>query len=85
MSDKFFPISIEQLVGTILKRAVITINQFWDSPSKLFFNPQKDNRLATEIFGQQIATPLGVCSRTTHPNGAEQSIAAWLMGCRILS
>ncbi|HPW27096.1 MAG TPA: hypothetical protein PLY31_08165, partial [Tenuifilaceae bacterium] len=82
MSDKFFPIPIEQLVGIILHE--LDSNQsILGIPSKLFFNPQKSNRLATEIFGQKIATPLGVAAGP-HSQMAQNIIAAWLMGCRYI-
>jgi len=82
MSDKFFPIPIEQLLGIILHE--LDSNQsILGIPSKLFFSPQKSNRLATEIFGQKIATPLGVAAGP-HSQMAQNIIAAWLMGCRYI-
>lgn len=81
MSDKFFPIPVEQMLGMILTE--LKNNQtIFGIESSMFFDPRK-NKLSTNIFDQNIATPLGVAAGP-HTQMAQNIIAAWLMGCRYI-
>jgi len=81
-SDKFHTISLKQLLQ-------IVINEFdsnksiFGIPNELFYNPNKNNQLTTEIFNQKIHTPLGVAAGP-HSQMAQNIIGAWLMGARYI-
>ncbi|HPD95172.1 MAG TPA: putative selenate reductase subunit YgfK [Tenuifilaceae bacterium] len=82
MSDKFYPVSTEQLLSTILNE----YNQrqsIFGIPSELFFNPKDNPDLSVTIFNKKIATPLGVAAGP-QSQMAQNIIAAWLMGCRYI-
>lgn len=82
MCDKFYPIPIEQMLKMILDELKNSHSIFGIEQS-LFFNPTKDNKLRTQIFGQEIATPIGVAAGP-HTQMSQNIIASWLMGCRYI-
>ncbi|MGE0076581.1 MAG: putative selenate reductase subunit YgfK [Bacteroidales bacterium] len=82
MTDKFYTVPVEQLLQMILSEfqnnhSIFGIN------SDLFFNPNTNKALSTEIFGQKIDTPLGVAAGP-HTQLAQNIIVSWLMGCRYI-
>lgn len=82
MTDKFYPISIKQLLQIILKEYNKNKSIF-GIPEKLFFNPIKDNQFKTNQFNQNIDTPIGVAAGP-HSQMAQNIIGAWLMGARYI-
>jgi len=82
MSDKFHPVPLRQLLKIILneldKRGTL-----FGIPEELFFVPDAHRYLATELFGHQLHTPLGVAAGP-HTQMAQNIIAAWLMGARYI-
>ncbi|HDP75578.1 MAG TPA: putative selenate reductase subunit YgfK [Bacteroidales bacterium] len=81
MSNKFSPIPAKQLLEIILKELDANGTVF-GYPSELFFNPNQ-GKLPTTIFGQPIATPIGVAAGP-HTQLAHNIVVAWLMGARYL-
>ncbi len=82
MTDKFYPISIKQLLQIILKE--YNNNQsIFGIPEELFFNPVKDNNYKVNQFNQNIDSPLGVAAGP-HSQMAQNIIGAWLMGARYI-
>lgn len=82
MSDKFFPIKIDQLLQIILNE-LETKKSIFGITEDLFFKPAKSNPFQTYQFGQQIDTPLGVAAGP-HSQMAQNIIGAWLMGARYI-
>ena len=82
MTDKFFPISIKQLLNIVLKEYDQSYSIF-GIPEELFFNPSKSNQLKQSQFNQSIDSPLGIAAGP-HSQMAQNIIAAWLMGARYI-
>lgn len=82
MTDKFYPISINQLLQIILKE--YNKNQsIFGIPEELFFNPVKDNKYKINQFNQNIDSPIGVAAGP-HSQMAQNIIGTWLMGARYI-
>ena len=82
MTDKFFPISIKQLLQIVLKEYDQN-NSIFGIPEELFFNSTKTNHFKQTQFNQTIDSPLGVAAGP-HSQMAQNIIAAWLMGARYI-
>jgi putative selenate reductase len=78
MPDKFQPISLKHLLQLILNE-YNNNKSIFGIPEEIFFNPQKNNHLATELFDQKLHTPVGVAAGP-HTQMGQNIIAAWLMG-----
>ena len=82
MSDKFFPISLSQLLKMIFdeyrhKKSIFGI------PEELFFRPSAENALRQEVFDQAIDTPFGIAAGP-HSQLSHNIVAAWLTGARYI-
>jgi putative selenate reductase len=82
MTDKFYPISIKQLLQIILKE-YNTNRSIFGIPEELFFNPIKDNNFKLDQFNQNIDSPLGVAAGP-HSQMTQNIIGSWLMGARYI-
>jgi putative selenate reductase len=82
MSDKFFPISIKQLLQIILKE-YNNKQSIFGIPEELFFNPSKGIHSKVDQFNQTIDSPLGVAAGP-HSQMAQNIVGAWLMGARYI-
>ncbi|NOQ26433.1 MAG: putative selenate reductase subunit YgfK [Bacteroidales bacterium] len=82
MSDKFYPISIKQLLQIILKE-YNSNKSIFGIPEELFFNPVIDNNFKVNQFKQSIDSPIGVAAGP-HSQMAQNIIGAWLMGARYI-
>ncbi|MCD4832477.1 MAG: putative selenate reductase subunit YgfK [Bacteroidales bacterium] len=82
MSDKFYPISIKQLLQIILKE-YNNSQSIFGIPEELFFNPVKSNLFKVEQFNQSIDSPIGVAAGP-HSQMAQNIIGSWLMGARYI-
>ncbi len=80
MSERFSRISIEALLGIIL-RSFSANKEILGIPESLFFHPREKAMFACRRFGQDLATPLGVAAGP-HSQMAQNIIAAWLCGAR---
>lgn len=81
MSDRFYPISISQLLKMILKEFENSKTIF-GIPEELFFDPS-NSIFAANQFGQEIDSPIGVAAGP-HSQMAQNIIGAWLMGARYI-
>ncbi|MDD3860905.1 MAG: hypothetical protein PHW83_11960, partial [Bacteroidales bacterium] len=82
MTDRFEPISLKQLLQIIFTEYK-NHNTIFGIPEELFFVPASKNPFETNIFNQQIASPLGVAAGP-HSQMAQNIIGAWLMGARYI-
>ena len=82
MSDKFFPISLKQLLQIILKE-LNTKHSIFGIPEELFFNPVKENQFKVNLFNESIDSPLGVAAGP-HSQMAQNIVGAWIMGARYI-
>ncbi|MCK5029069.1 MAG: putative selenate reductase subunit YgfK [Bacteroidales bacterium] len=82
MTDKFYPISINQLLQIILKE-YNTNKSIFGIPEELFFNPVKNNEFKVDQFNQNIDSPLGVAAGP-HSQMSQNIIGAWLTGARYI-
>ncbi len=81
MSDKFYPVSLKQLLELSLNQ--VESKNFFGIPETLFFNPKTKNILSTEIFGKSLDTPFGVAAGP-HSQMSQNIVGAWLMGARYI-
>ncbi len=82
MSDRFHPISLPHLWRLIINEYKQK-NSIFGIPESLFFNPDKEKRFNTNIFGHSIDTPLGVAAGP-QTQMAQNIVASWLMGSRYI-
>ncbi len=82
MSDRFQPISMEQLtrwVFTELERR----DSLFNIPRRAFFAPRPDHRYRLTEHGVELDTPFGVAAGP-HTQLAQNIVAAWLVGARVI-
>ena len=82
MSDRFHPISMEQLtqwVFTELERR----DSLFNIPRRAFFAPRPDHRYRLLEHGVELDTPFGVAAGP-HTQLAQNIVAAWLVGARVI-
>ncbi|MGD2051178.1 MAG: FAD-dependent oxidoreductase [Acidimicrobiia bacterium] len=82
MSDRFRPISMEQLTAWVFteleqKQAIFGI------PRSAFFVPGQDDRFRIEKYGRTLETPFGVAAGP-HTQMAQNIVVAWLVGARFI-
>ncbi len=82
MTDRFEPIELKQLLQIIFKE-LDNNKTIFGIPEELFFKPSDKNQFQTEIFNQEIASPLGVAAGP-HSQMSQNIIGAWLMGGRYI-
>ncbi len=82
MSDRFHPISMEQLTDwtfTELERK----GSLFNVPRSAFFVPRADHRFRTREYGVELETPFGVAAGP-QTQMAQNIIASWLVGARLI-
>ncbi|MFQ5350595.1 MAG: putative selenate reductase subunit YgfK, partial [Thermoanaerobaculia bacterium] len=82
MSDRFHPISMEQLTAwafTELERK----NSLFGIPRSAIFTPSADDRFRLDKYGVELETPFGVAAGP-HSQMAQNIVVAWLCGSRFL-
>ncbi len=82
MSDRFHPISMEHLtewVFTELERK----DSLFNVPRSAFFVPRADHRYRIHELGVDLETPFGVAAGP-HTQMAQNIVAAWLVGARVI-
>lgn len=82
MSDKFQPISMEQLAAWVFAE-LETRGSIFGIPRELFFVPKPSDEFATSVYGHQLETPFGVAAGP-HSQMAQNIIVAWLCGARFI-
>lgn len=82
MSDRFQPISMEQLTGWIFTE-LETQDALFGIPQKLFYRPAVEDRIGIRQYGDWLETPFGVAAGP-HSQMAQNIIVAWLAGARFI-
>ncbi len=82
MSDRFHPLSMEQLT----EWAFTELEQkgsLFNVPRSAFFVPRTDHRFRRREYGVELETPFGVAAGP-HTQMAQNIIASWLVGARLI-
>jgi putative selenate reductase len=82
MSDRFHPVSMEQLTDwtfTELRQR----DSLFNVPRSAFFVPRPDHRFRRREYGVELETPFGVAAGP-HTQMAQNIITAWLVGARMI-
>lgn len=82
MSDRFQPISMDQLCGWIF-RELESRRSIFGVPRELFFTPQPGDRFTQRLYGSRLDTPFGVAAGP-HTQLAQNIIVSWLCGARFI-
>ncbi len=82
MSDKFFPLPLNQLLQLILSQYQNT-GFILGIPKELFFYPQLNDQFRLPRFGKTLESPIGVAAGP-HSQLSQNIVAAWLTGSRFI-
>ncbi|MBS1196057.1 MAG: ygfK, partial [Actinobacteria bacterium] len=82
MSDRFHPISMEDLAAWVFGELEANDSVF-GVPRELFFTPGPADRFRTEAYGQSLETPFGPAAGP-HTQMAQNIVVAWLCGARFI-
>jgi len=82
MPGKFCPVPLRQLLKLIL-RELGNDGTISGIPRELFFVPEQNKAIRTEIFGHLLQSPVGVAAGP-HTQMAQNIVAAWLTGARYI-
>ncbi|MFQ5555079.1 MAG: putative selenate reductase subunit YgfK, partial [Acidimicrobiia bacterium] len=82
MSDRFHPISMEQLTSWVFTELEGS-GSIFGIPRASFFVPGADDRFRREQYGTVLETPFGVAAGP-HTQMAQNIVAAWLTGSRFI-
>ena len=81
MRDTMYPVPADQLLSMII--GSLKKGQALGIYKSLFFNPNENDTFKSSIFGQSIATPIGLAAGP-HTQMAQNIIAGWLCGARYI-
>jgi putative selenate reductase len=82
MTDRFHPISMEQLTDWVFTE-LETEGSIFNVPRSAFFAPRADHRFRRVERGVALETPYGVAAGP-HTQMAQNIVAAWLVGARVI-
>ena len=82
MSDRFHPISMEQLTDWVFDE-LEQKDSLFGVPRSAFFVPKETDRFRIEKYGQILETPFGVAAGP-HTQMAQNIIVSWLVGARFI-
>ena len=82
MSDRFHPISMEQLTDWVFTELEEKDSLFY-VPRSAFFVPSPDHRFRLNKYGVELDTPFGVAAGP-HTQMAQNIIVSWLVGARLI-
>lgn len=82
MSDRFQPLTMEQLTAWVFTE-LDTHQSVFGIPQSLFFTPKEKDPFRTALYGATLETPFGVAAGP-HTQMAQNIIAAWLCGARFI-
>ena len=82
MSDRFHPISMEQLTDWVFTELEHKGSLF-NVPRPAFFVPRPDHRFRLSQYGVELETPFGVAAGP-HTQMAQNIIVSWLVGARLI-
>ena len=83
MSDRFHPISMEQLTDWVFTE-LEDKDSLFGVPRSAFFVPSPDDRFRLEKYGETLETPFGVAAGP-HTQMAQNIIVSWLVGARFIA
>jgi putative selenate reductase len=82
MSDRFHPISMEQLTHWVFTE-LEQKDSLFNIPRSAFFVPRPEHRYRIREAGVELETPFGVAAGP-HSQMAQNIVAAWLAGARVI-
>ena len=82
MSDRFHPISMEQLTDWVFDE-LEQKDSLFGVPQSAFFIPKESDRFRIQKYGQVLETPFGVAAGP-HTQMAQNIIVSWLVGARFI-
>ncbi len=82
MSDRFHPLSMEQLTDWVFDELEAK-DALFGVPCSAFFVPSPDHRFRTQKYGVELDTPFGVAAGP-HTQMAQNIIVSWAVGARLL-
>ncbi len=82
MSDRFHPISMEQLTDWVFTE-LDEQDSLFNVPRSAFFVPKPDHPYRLSMYGVELDTPFGVAAGP-HTQMAQNIIVSWLVGSRLL-
>ena len=82
MSDRFHPVSMEQLTDWVFTE-LTRKDSLFNVPRSAFFTPRPDHRFRRTEYGVELETPFGVAAGP-HTQMAQNIITAWLVGGRMI-
>jgi len=82
MSDRFRPLSMEQLTSWVFTE-LEQKGSIFNVPASAFFAPRTDHRYRRRELGVELDTPWGVAAGP-HTQMAQNIVAAWLAGARLI-
>ena len=82
MSDRFHPLSMEQLTDWVFTE-LDQKGSLFNVPASAFFVPRPDHRFRRREYGVELETPFGVAAGP-HTQMAQNIITAWLVGARLI-
>jgi len=82
MSDRFHPISMEQLTEWVFTE-LEQKGSLFNVPRSAFFVPRTDHRFRRREYGVELETPFGVAAGP-HTQMAQNIIVSWLVGARLI-
>ena len=82
MSDRFHPISMEQLTDWVFDE-LEQKDSLFGVPRSAFFVPKATDRFRLEKYGRLLETPFGVAAGP-HTQMAQNIIVSWLVGARFI-
>ncbi|MDQ1323524.1 MAG: putative selenate reductase, partial [Chloroflexota bacterium] len=82
MSDRFHPLSMEQLTDWVFTE-LEQKGSLFNVPRPAFFVPRPDHRFRRREYGVELETPFGVAAGP-HTQMAQNIIVSWLVGARLI-
>ncbi|MBN2797622.1 MAG: FAD-dependent oxidoreductase [Deltaproteobacteria bacterium] len=82
MSDELVPLSLDRLAAWIAAE-LEQRDALFGVPRRLFFTPVGGEPWAPTVFGERLATPVGVAAGP-HTQLAQNIVLAWLTGARVI-
>ena len=82
MSDRFHPLSMEQLTDWVFTE-LEQKGSLFNVPRSACFVPRSDHRFRRREYGVELETPFGVAAGP-HTQMAQNIIASWLVGARLI-
>ncbi|MFH1331636.1 MAG: putative selenate reductase subunit YgfK [Actinomycetota bacterium] len=82
MSDRFHPISMEDLCAPVFGELEAK-GSIFGIPRELFFTPRAADRFRTVAYGHPLETPFGPAAGP-HTQMAQNIVVAWLCGARFM-